>query len=290
VDQWSPTVPYLPETLIRTAARVTGLRFQEWTIWMLPFTTHELGHVLFREVEHLREFVDQRTAAIKYPEKKVRLEKQLHELLADAFATYNLGPAYPCALLVLGLNPVSVDDKTADGSTPARRAYAVLKILERMDAKPGLEKPYADLRQKLTDIWDRLLAGLDPRVIRLNKNEQAATETLVDEIWTHLDAKFTKSTAKYPQDRPCNERGWQTAGQWCHAWDKQLTNLERPLRIAPDEIGPQNLLADVLNAAWRCRLDHPGETDTESIAEAAYDLAKQLLSKRAEGAASQSKK
>lgn len=279
LDQRSPTIPFLPETLIRIAARVTSLRFQEWTIWMLPFTAHELGHlVVLTQKAHLREFVDKRMATIKDPQDKVRAVKQLHEFLADTLATYILGPAYPCALLILGLNPVSADDKTAASFAAAMRAHAVLSFLERMNNVKGSGTPYTTVLQKLRKAWDGLLAGLG--AAPLSDGERTATDALVDAIWAHFEANM-RPTAKYCHNLPASDRGWETASAWCEMWKKQLEVPER-LSIAPEHIGPQNKLADVLNAAWQCRLHHPDDESTNKIAEAAYELANAvLLTKRA---------
>lgn len=45
----SLTVPALQESLTKTLARIIRLRFPEWTIWSLPLTAHEYGHVVFKD-------------------------------------------------------------------------------------------------------------------------------------------------------------------------------------------------------------------------------------------------
>ncbi len=287
VSQWSPTMPFLPETLIRTAARVAGLRFQEWSIWMLPFSAHELGHVLFRDIEYLRSFVDRRTTGIDDLWEKARTEKQLHEFLADAFATYNLGPAYPSALLYLGLNPVSAEDKTGINSVPAKRAFTVLRFLELMGEEPGPDKIAASTRRQLATAWDGLVMSLDPHAARMSEQEQSDINVLVQEIWEYFGRKFTRPTAKYCYGLQ-SEYGWATARNWSETWKKQLSVNDLELQV-PDNIGAQSKLADVLNAAWLCRLEYSEYAQTSSIAEAAYVLARAIMDRHSPASAQKPK-
>lgn len=316
VSQWSPTMPFLPETMIRTSARVAGLRFHEWSIWMLPFAIHELGHILCREVDFLRTFVGQKTDGINDRWEKARAERQIYQFLADAFATYNLGPAYPCALLHLGLNPLSTEDNTADSdqmedviadlralaknshctvvqrkaldtalnylqrdlrSVSAKRALTVLKFLELMGDQPGIEKTTTDVRQQLTATWEGLVTELDPDTIRLTNQEQLDMKDLIGQIWSYFGSKFTKTTARYSYD-PRSAYGWSIAHRWSGIWKDGLRRNESELPI-PENIGAQSKIADLLNAAWLCRLEYFDDANTRSIAEAAYKLARVIMAR-----------
>jgi len=83
------TIAAREEPLAVTAARIVRLGFPEWTIWTLPLTAHELG--------------------TNYPDSDTKVTEKVAELggdkdeqfvlVADAFATYFLGPAYSCAAI-----------------------------------------------------------------------------------------------------------------------------------------------------------------------------------------------
>ena len=69
-----------------------------WSIWALPFTAHEFWHVAasLGIWDKLREHLD--------PEEHCS-DPALDTCLADAFATYTIGPAYAYAAVTLLLNP-----------------------------------------------------------------------------------------------------------------------------------------------------------------------------------------
>jgi hypothetical protein len=64
--------------------------------------------------------------------------RQPRSLLADAFATYSMGPAYAFYAFRLSLNPVSATRGGKPSRTeplPSERAEVILEMLDRMDQK-----------------------------------------------------------------------------------------------------------------------------------------------------------
>ncbi|HEV7710786.1 MAG TPA: hypothetical protein VGP16_21525, partial [Asanoa sp.] len=91
--------------------RMTGMvrmRFPDVGVWGLPILVHELGHLV---ADALPEPGDRnaRPVLIHLDREDDRL---LGELFADVFATYALGPAYPCAVMTLRARPDRFDDAT----------------------------------------------------------------------------------------------------------------------------------------------------------------------------------
>jgi hypothetical protein len=143
--EWnSITVPAKEEALKDTLARIIRLRFPEWTVWSLPLTAHEFGHVITSESLDLIAFIkDQTNSKVEdymarqglYSEYGMskdwatrRIESHICEFIADAFATYTMGPAYAYAAILIRLNPWTYQ---GDRSSPSdeERVQLVLSVL-----------------------------------------------------------------------------------------------------------------------------------------------------------------
>lgn len=275
----SPTVPALPETLIKTMARIIGLRFPEWTIWTLPFTAHELGHVVMCEDKELQGFVVRQVEAWTNGSTKKRAENHLQEFLADAFATYTMGPAYACAVILLRFNPSAahLDDDEHPGD--AKRAYVVRTMLRKMNDQAGLDSPYDDVLERLTSAWQATLASAG-QPHELGAPDAQRLDKLIDAVWMEFD-EWLRDTAIYPHSE--KDYGWVIAEKWSRTWHRQL---EEGQRLDIQEVSKNNKLRDVLNAAWLCRLDYVNKLEEESekieqIAEAAHRLCEEIRKKRA---------
>lgn len=276
VESVAPIVPALPETLIKTMARIIGLRFPEWTIWTLPFTAHELGHVVICEDDYLRGFIKQWVGEWANEGAERQAENHLLEFSADAFATYTMGPAYACAVILLRFNPLAAGLDQDESPGDARRAHVVFTMLERMNGEAGVADPYGGVVESLREYWGAILKGAgqpdkleDPEAERLKK--------LVDGIWDQF-GEWLYPTAKYPAG---GDSGWLVAEKWYRTWLGQLKE-GHPLDI--EDVSGRNALRDVLNAAWLCRLeylDQPQETaNIEKFAEAAQKLCEAIIEER----------
>jgi hypothetical protein len=180
------TVPAQQEALSRTLARVIHLRFPEWTLWSLPLTAYEYGHVALDEMPELSGFVHEEARRLldlppgtrlddddpRLP-RLARAEHQLRVLMNDAFATYVVGPAYACAAILLRLDPVVASAQEHVHPADARRADVVLGMLDRMDAESEAG-PYGPVIARLRGDWDRTVAAAGPAAAAPSK----ATEDL----------------------------------------------------------------------------------------------------------------
>jgi hypothetical protein len=235
----SLTIPARQEAVTMTLARIIRLGFPEWTIWALPLTAHEFGHVAATKTK-LDDFVENiPSAQTQYP---------MQEFLADAFATYLMGPAYACAAILLRLNPPSAYEEKDKYPTDSRRAHIVFIVLDWMNEQT-VSKPYTGIISKLREEWTAALNQARPPV-------ELETEVEAElEMWiAPLEDKLKKITVGYPVE------AWARADSL-----SKLLLQDQSLKKASEEVYD---LRDVLNAAWSCRIENP--TQTEEIEKAAY--------------------
>ena len=268
------------EAVTKTLARIIRLRFQEWTIWTLPFTAHEFGHVVIRESE-VKDFVEkevetelQRLPQDEATEQAKRLAKRLaeshlDEFLADAFATYTMGPAYACAAILLRFNPSVAYTDDNEHPSDAKRAHVVFSMLKLMDNDAGKLLPYKYVIERLEKEWEDALDRAGPSGA-LKAEDRKCLKGLVKYIWNSFYLCLLPP-ARYPHT---GEEGWNVAEKWCDTWSEQLKSGQ-DLSISVSHI---HKLRDVLNAAWLYRIYNPDNVkEIKEIAEAAYDLCEKII-------------
>ncbi|HTG17446.1 MAG TPA: hypothetical protein VK747_19510 [Blastocatellia bacterium] len=314
------------EAIKKSLGRIIRLRLQEWTIWTLPCTAHEYGHVIEDEVTALKSFVgeeailwvkddlkaqqprdgagDQQAAeaALKLVEaaknatvlaEQAKLfenaggdqltaqfvnqalqlagkyECHIQELIADAFATYTMGPAYAYAAVLLRLNPADATG-TNDEPGDARRARVIFEMLIKMNQTVAGAKvdapPYSNIIEELEKQWEA--AAID----KLEPIDNDRLKILVDRIWDKF-YQVIYSAAKYPVDS--SEDGWQIALEWSQKW---IDSLKQKAELPIPRVSVISKVRDVLNAAWLCRREYPDEI--ERITKAAYALCGDIIAKR----------
>jgi hypothetical protein len=294
------TIPARRETMSVTAARIVRLGFPEWTIWTLPLAAHELGADLVDGSSEISEYV-----------KSLRAEQGSEEAgqhrgqppnvpvcLGDAFATYFMGPAYACALILMRLNPASV---ITDGGLSAKRVAVVLSVLRRMSRNERpTEDMYGPITSRLAVEWEAALrqtgwtspAETDgqERLEGLSGSkwfppeEQAAISRhsgLTDEEQATVQ-RWIEGFEQYVWSKRLDIGAWPTIEVWAQ-------KLRQNEPITDDELGQLDELRYVLNAAWRARIAvTDNETDVDDgeglqkIAEAAEKLMWKLLARPAD--------
>jgi len=273
----SLTVPAPEEALKQTLARIIRLRFPEWTIWTLPFTAHEYGHVVAHEREDLHRLVREEAGRVvaqgavggDVAARALRADYHAHEFFADAFATYTMGPAYACAAIRLRFDPLTAYEDGAEHPGYAKRAAIVFGILRRMDEEAGMPAPYSDVRTMLEKDWGDMLACANPSIAAPNL---ADLDVLANTFWGGFK-KVLRSTAQYPARG--EEEGWAVAQQWEQVWRQRLQTPPLPEL----DLKPTSKLRDVLNAAWLCRLDG-GASSVTLIADAAHHQCGRIIEQR----------
>jgi hypothetical protein len=284
-DPWqSVTVPAREEAVSKTLAAIIRLRFPERTIWTVPFAAHEFGHVLMEECDPLKKIIDEyapvwRDLRVRFGGSgrimsKARARAYLGELLADAFATYYMGPAYPAAAIHLRFDPTTALREDEEHPSDLRRAYVILSMLEQMNKKLGL-LPYREILNRLRSDWAALCRrNGHPKL-------ESSHETRLDDLVATAYGTFGTAllpAAEYPLS---GYSGWSVASGWQARW-QQEAEANGPLSL-PDGVTKTSRLRDALNAAWVFRIMHPAEV--RDVTDVALRLCEEIIQARSASAA-----
>ncbi len=242
------------EAVDKTLASIIRLPFPEWTVWALPLVAHEFGHMVSHSAD-IHQFIAARVA----PDWPARA---LQDCLADAFATYAMGPSYALALILLRLNPLHAFQDGEDQAAHAKRAFVVLTMLGWMSQKSNLA-PYDAIIQKLTTEWEAALRQGSPGQA-LSAEQQTSLTELVLFLGGFLDAHATVDYAV---------AAWNSIAEWPALLAQKPGDNKKPGDNI--DITPDHELRDILNAAWHSRLLYPPKRD--GIAEAAAALWERIL-------------
>ena len=259
--------------LFRDMAGIIRVRFPDTTVWNLPVVAHEFGHYAGRE---LSQRGSQRTV---HPFEELLAREQqrgwdtlhVHELLADVFATYTLGPAYAFTGLVGRFDPSDAYRESPNGTHPpaAQRARAVLSTLRRIEAERGQAGAFATYLDGLENAWTQLLAdtGQPASLADAGGIDAADFDRLVGELYELLESHLQ------PDGRYGLER-FNSAQQVAAVIRRRVDEDGRATPVQDDVE-----LADILNAGWierwRC-----WNLNTE-IGRVVLDLARELMQARA---------
>jgi hypothetical protein len=272
----SMTLPTRRVESRKTIARIIRMGFPEWTVWAVPLGVHEFGHVVINANPELHELIATATAQ----ERWTFLPPALDTYLADAFATGAMGPAYACATVLLRLDPCCLDrdarqqgELTCQAASPdSRRAYVILKTLELMAETTA---SYEGVRSMLLDDWRKTLGAFDLK-FELGA-EEPQLDACAEVMWGFL--KERSSQVIYRPTRYEESAAWSvrslaasaSVGDGDEAHDGAAAPGGGP--ALPDL--QQITVRDVLNMAWRERLEEPENAtgkQADRIAEAALEL------------------
>jgi hypothetical protein len=260
------TVPAFEEALCDSLARTVRLRFPEWTIWTLPLLAYDFGHIAIehREViKHypLRDLVRTQTDRLVKQDERLQQrqeaappaardklergakklwQRRVRILLADAFATYIMGPAYACAAIHLRFDP-----STAYTGNPSydERASVVVETLRQLDREPPLKGGHKQFIDDLEQDWRSAVESAEPPDPRDSAREIDLQKTLLPAFEQGLN-ESVPSAARY------SKVSWARAEQWRMSLLTQFEGTEK-LQL---EFRREDKLRDVLNAAWLCRM------------------------------------
>lgn len=276
-------IPTHQQAVVNTLSGVIPVAFPDWTIWSLPSTAFEFWHVVAQK--DLEGSLRAALRALTNPNETV--EPRFNNCLADAFATYTMGPAYAFFAILLLLNPASPFIGTRRSPTERRgraeeyveldpgamypgdevRAHAIFQMLEHMNSQaPTIAPAYTDVREQLIGEWNNAVAQIgcnpsDKVRMQVDIDKKRAT-LLVQALWNTLlesiSAPFT-----------------------IHMWDEIKTLVPAILENRVDEISlPVGAeLRHVLNAAWLARVDADRDPKWD-ITRAVDTLAKRIFNKR----------
>jgi hypothetical protein len=217
-------------------AEVVRLRFPEVSIWHLPVTAHEFGHYANPTIQvEVRDesFWESEYPVRDYLRKLWNKRNQepwfhAHELMADAFAAYALGPAYAYCMLLLGPDPGALGTQFGTHPSWYARYDLIIETLRRIAAHGGATT------QIVNDIelhWETLRAAGAGEV----EPDTANGRKLLDLFYPMLDAGLRG--VRYTTFGRAQELAPMLAGRGQGPFLDKVT------------------IPDLVNAAWLARLD-----------------------------------
>lgn len=234
-------------------SQLIHLRFPEFTVWALPVTAHEFGHLVAQELSVLTP-----SGAKAFPlEDELQLmggERQHYaELFADVFATWALGPAYACTAVLLRFAPDRArgTDENSTHPNDGKRVAMTVGVLDQLSREiDPISPPYSEVVTRLRRAWETALAA-------------AGSEDIDDEAKQELCIWQERVIVPLLKHRVPESQytGWGTALEIAET----LT--------CDDSLSADRAPADVLNAAWRARLKYwDDEAGVKRIGDRARDM------------------
>jgi hypothetical protein len=201
--------------------------------------------------------VDENDLVVKYAGAQAVSENDLRIALADAFATFALGPAYALASILIKLEPTGPPLPSGSEPAPApepkplsdtERVLTILTMLRLMDEKSSFES----LVQDLDASWMETL--------RLNGVSTEVSEAAVARVtaWCEFMKQFLDQKGKRVRFKA--ER-WTAAKNW-----PDLTTLDKTGYVLPGVRPDLQSVRDLLSAAWYQRLNSPDKSRDLAVA------------------------
>jgi hypothetical protein len=190
------------------------------------------------------------------------ISPRVRECLADAFATYMMGPAYAYATTILLLEPVTPFECCPEQPADDVRARVIISMLRQMDKNPAVPM-FKESCDHLEAAWnaakEQFESKVDDRGPEIDADFKQA-DVLVTALWNVLEQNISA---------PLTREAWN-----------QVTDLKGALVAGkrPDlQTGAE--LRQVLNAAWLARVDpqRGPNIDLTTLTNAARDLASQTI-------------
>lgn len=246
-------------------AAIIRLRFPEVSLWNLPVAAHEFGHYVAQELK-----VQGPGGGFVFPFKRLLDQEQpaarpfLHEFFADILATYTIGPSLAATCVLLRFDPAAAYRDGQEHPSAAKRLYVMFRTLRKMDEAEGglLTKPYQAITNYLEQVWQQNVAAAS------SGGQLDAPTCLELDDWQ--DRIYQLLASELPGDARYN--GWRRAEQQAEVLRPSLAG-GAVLAAAPGDS-----IADVLNAAWLCRLQYSGEdaSNLRDIGRGARALCQQI--------------
>jgi len=246
--QWNSFSVLSTEEYFKGLAKIIRLRFPCDGIWELPIAAHEFGHFVASQIG-----TDYKTFKRDYLTSTIGLgnawDFYFEEIFADVFATYVAGPAFAFACLLLRFEPKDADVEGIEHPSYIRRTQAIVSTLEQMNNDSDTLSDFDETLQFLSSCWESAVAAAGKlealqvfREATLKKSngepgetDQARIANLAGLIYNRIlrpvadDARFTR---------------WKEV-QRMQSW---LLGTGQP------DAGDRFSIAELLNAAWLCRL------------------------------------
>jgi hypothetical protein len=237
-------------------AQVIRLRYPGVNIWNLAVVGHEFGHFVSQELKvrraggsyyyPLREFVD------GAERDKPREAALLSERIADLLAVYSLGPSVALTCILLRFDPGVARESGKDHPCDAERVHLILRTLNKMG-------DYRQIIDQVSNTWRSGLAAAGVP-LELDPGVEADLDSCIDNIYELVDERLAR--IRYG--------GWTRAQGLI---DELSKDNAKPTLAASTK------LADILNAAWLCRLsmDDIDNFQVTQLGERALNACKSII-------------
>lgn len=270
--QWRRITILAESDFFGNTAQIIRLTFPEAGIWNLPLAVHELGHYIGPRIEAERQESRIRGSTrpfqdlldVEQERKDNRAWSYLHEQFSDVFATYTIGPAYGFTCIRTRFNPAFAYVDDYEHPAAAKRVYLILGTLERMNRAAGLASPYTNIIDVLRRTWNDLVTGaaepgeLEPAAV-------AALDQRLEALYTMLDRYM----------RLMRYDGFARV--------HDLATELLPSASLPSVSGKTGI-ADVLNAAWLCRIQSDDSSILPAVTERALQACNDIVARPMVGA------
>ncbi len=252
---WSAHAVLGSGSLVATDTDVVRVQFPDWSVWNLALVGHEFGHVAAFATRAFLDFEleqGRRHAAAGSTDAAVS-QAHLMELFADVFATYTLGPAFPCCSILLQFDPVDAFRWRKSHPTYMERVRVLLQVLEAMNRmacdRPMAQGPYVAVLESLQQAWEQSVAacGVVPNDQKAFDEQLMESLRLGFSLFVIVDRSYRLAAAYTPARWDVARRiGEQLVTPPVPSYE-QLQSLAR-------SVGGLTA-ADLLNAYWSARLE-----------------------------------
>ena len=243
--KWGRFTVLATEEFFLDLAQIIRLRFPFSGIWDLPVAAHEFGHFVAGRLNAAR---PDGSRYLPFQDEKKNFREQhkdlgeewmfyLEEYFADVFATYVLGPAYACTCFLLRFDPASAHlEKDKRHPSYAKRAYAVVQTLRRMNGEQDSKGDYQKPTDVLAGLWAQMLLSAG-QTAALSREEEAQVGGIVSNFYGML--KDGAPGARFNRWRNVKLRGCPSVETGELPDGSQVADLN---------------ISEVLNSAWLCRM------------------------------------
>ena len=228
-------------------AGILNTSFPDYSVWSIPVIVHELGHLVIADLRLDLQAAVLAACEMEPRERTERIKSSSDELFCDSFATFVMGPSYPCSLILLYAKPLDTSDSKWFPSTLTR-----IRMCALMLQRPGrTDKQQPD---DMMETFTRALAAYLDEFDQMLPPQPYPTELvpMAHVFYQLLIAEFPSAAA----DLSARDQ-------------RRISHLAAQLKHQSKSDTPADTtIRDVLNAGWLARLQgnaDPGVRVRETI-------------------------